>query len=148
MKRVFLLLGLAVAMAGCSTTRMSDAETLALYRGHAGEPVKDFKYFGQINGWTPLGNAALAVWTKPNQAYLLELYGPCPDLDFAPAMSLSNMMNQVSAGFDNVYVHGGGAAAIRIPCRIETIRPLDVKALKQAQRELREARMVEREATG
>ena len=41
-----------------------------------------------------------------------------------------------------------GAAAIRIPCRIETIRPLDVKALKQAQRELREARMVEREATG
>ena len=148
MKRVFLLLGLAVAMAGCSTNRMSDAETLALYRGHAGEPVRDFQYFGQINGWTPLGNTALAVWTKPNQAYLLELYGPCPDLDFAPAMSLSNRMSRVSAGFDNVYLHGGGAAGIRIPCRIETIRPLDVKALKQTQRELREARMVEREQTG
>ena len=36
----------------------------------------------------------------------------------------------------------------RRPCRIETIRPLDVKALKQAQKELREAKMVEREAAG
>ena len=29
-----------------------------------------------------------------------------------------------------------------IPCRIQTIRPLDVKGLKQAQQELREAKLV------
>ena len=51
----------------------------------------------------------------------------------------------MSARFDKVYVLGGGGG-IRIPCRIETIRPLDVKALKQAQREMREAKVVEREA--
>ena len=146
MKRTLLLLALSLSLGACSTTRMSDAETLALYKSHAGETVKDFQYFGHISGWTPLGDTALAVWTKPNQAYLLELTGPCMDLDYAPAISLSNMMSRVSARFDNVYVHGGGSGSIRLPCRINTIRPLDVKGLKQAQKDLREAQLVEREA--
>ena len=143
-----LILGLVVALAlgACSSTRLSNAENLSLFKSHAGEPVKDFQYFGQINGWTPLGDSALAVWTRPSQAYLLELYGPCTDLDYAPAISLSNMMSRVSARFDNVYVHGGGSSSMRMPCRIETIRPLDVKGLKQAQKNLREAKLVEREA--
>jgi hypothetical protein len=139
-------LAMALALGACSTTRQSEAETMALYKAHAGEPVKDFQYFGQINGWTPLGDSALAVWTKPSQAYLLELYGPCTDLDYAPAISLSNMMSRVSARFDSVTVHGGGSGSMRMPCRINTIRPLDVKALKQAQKNLREAKLVEREA--
>ena len=146
MKKLITALAMALALGACSTTRLSDSETLALYRAHAGGPVRDFQYFGQINGWTPLGDTALAVWTRPSQAYLLELYGPCPDLDYAPAISLSNMMSRVSARFDNVYVHGGGSSSMRIPCRIETIRPLDVKALKQAQKNLREAKLVERDA--
>ncbi|MEO6517653.1 MAG: DUF6491 family protein [Pseudoxanthomonas sp.] len=148
MKRVILMLGLAVTLSACSTTRMTDAETLALYQAHAGEPVRDFAYFGQLNGWTPLGDRALAVWTKPSQAYLLELYGPCNDLDYAPAISLSNQAGRVSARFDSVRVLGGGTSNFRIPCRIESIRPLEVKALRQAQKELREARVVERAAGG
>lgn len=139
---------LALLLAACSTNRLSDADTLALYRSHAGDPVKDFQYFGQVNGWTPLGDTALAVWTKPSQAYLLELYGPCFDLDYAPAISLSNLGSRVSARFDSVQVVGGGTGSIRIPCRIETIRPLDVKALRQAQKDLREAKVVERQAGG
>ena len=148
MKRAILMLGLVVTLAACSTTRTSDAETLALYQAHAGEPVRDFQYFGQINGWTPLGDSALAVWTKPSQAYLLELYGPCYDLDYAPAISLSNQGSRVSARFDSVQVLGGGGSNIRMPCRIETIRPLEVKALRQAQKALREASVVERPAGG
>ncbi len=145
MKPVILMLGLAVLLSACSTTRMTDAETLSLYQTHAGEPVRDFAYFGQLNGWTPLGDRALAVWTRPSQAYLLELYGPCNDLDYAPAISLSNQAGRVSARFDSVRVLGGGGS-IRIPCRIESIRPLEVKALRQAQKELREASVVERAA--
>ena len=145
MKHTILMLGVAVLLSACSTVRLSDVETLALYRAHAGAPAKDFQYSGQINGWTPLGDTALAVWTRPSQAYLLELFGPCQDLDFAPAISLSNFGSRVSARFDSVQVLGGGGN-FRLPCRIETIRPLDVKALKQAQKELREARLVEREA--
>ena len=149
MKRIATMLLATALLAGCATTgRLGDAERLQLYRAHAGAPVRDFHYFTSFNGWTALGDSALAVWTRPSQAYLLELFGPCTDLGYAPAISLSNMMSRVSSRFDSVYVHGGGSSSMRIPCRIETIRPLDVKALKQAQKNLREAKMVDRDAAG
>lgn len=138
---------LALALAACSSMpKQTDAERLSLYRTHAGEPVSSFRYFGTLNGWTPLGDQALAVWTRPSEAYLLELTAHCMDLDFAQAISITNLMSTVSARFDDVLVRGGGTSVGRMPCRIDTIRPLDVKALKQAQRELREAQVVEREA--
>ena len=143
-----LLLGALAVMAGCASgPRLSDSEKVALYRAHAGEPVRDFSFFGRINGWTPLGDSALAVHTRPSEAYLLELFGPCPDLDFAQAISLSSQMSRVSAGFDSVTPVGGGTGSIRIPCRIESIRPLDLGALRDAQTELREAQVIEREAS-
>lgn len=149
MKRIFLLLVISLVTGACaSAPKQTDAEKLALYRASAGEPVSDFQYFGSINGWSPIGDNALVVWTKPSQAYLLELFGPCADLDYATAISLSNVMGRVSSRFDSVNVLGGGSSTMRMPCLIETIRPLDVKALKQAQQELREAKVVEREAAG
>lgn len=142
------MLVMVAAFAACSSyPSLTDAERLALYRDHAGQPVRDFQYYGSgINGWAPLGDSALAVWTRPNQAYLLEMMGPCMDLNFAPAISISNMMGRVSAKFDTVTVHGSAANSMRIPCRIGSIRPLDVKALKQAEQQMRDAKMVEREA--
>ena len=146
MKRLCLLLALGLALTACATTpKQTDAEKLALYRAQAGEPVKDFRYFGSINGWTPLGDSALVVWTKPSEAFLLELYGPCLNLGFAPAITLSNTMGQVSARFDSVNVHGGGSSHMDIPCRIQTIRPLDVRALNDSKREIRNAETVERD---
>lgn len=135
----------ATVLAGCATAgKQTDAEKLALYRSHAGEPVKDFHYFGRLNGWTPLGDGALAVWTKPSEAYLLELSGPCQDLDYAMAIRVTQFGNRVSARFDDVVPLGAGTSSIKIPCRIETIRPLDVKALRDSQKELREAALEER----
>ena len=146
MKSTLFSLALAAALGGCASAYpQGDDPKLDLYRAHAGEPVDRFNYYGRLNGWTPLGDEALAVWTRPNEAYLLELFGPCRDLPFAPAISLSNHMSRVSARFDSVTPLGGAVGPSNIPCRIETIRPLQVKALKQAQRELREARLVERE---
>jgi len=144
MKRLIAILILAAAAAGCASTRLSDAEQLAMYREHAGESVKDFHYFGSLNGWTPLGDRALAVWTRPSQAYLLELMGPCAGLDFALGISVTNQMGMVSTHFDQVIVHDSNSA-IHIPCRIQEIRPLDVKGLRQAQSELRKAEAVQRQ---
>ncbi|MDH5831988.1 DUF6491 family protein [Luteimonas sp. M1R5S18] len=131
-------------LAGCATdTGLRDAERLALYQTHAGEPVSAFSYFGSLNGWTPLGDRALAVWTRPSEAWLLELSGPCQDLAFTPTIGLTSQMNRVHARFDKVIVGSGGG--IRIPCHIAQIRPLDVKALRASERELREARVQQRE---
>lgn len=134
-----------LALAGCATSgKLGEAEKLALYQAHAGEPVNSFGYFGSINGWTPLGDSALAVWTKPREAWLLELRGQCPDLSFAPVIGLTSNMNRVHAGFDKVIVRSPGA--MNIPCYIGQIRPLDVGALRASEKELREARAEEREA--
>lgn len=128
----------ALALAGCATgPKMDDNQRLALYREHAGAPVDSFQYFGSINGWTPLSDSALALWTKPNQAYLLELNGGCPDLDFAQAITVSNQMGRVHQRFDKVLVLG--RQSIKMPCFISRILPLDVKAIKQAQQDMRAA---------
>jgi hypothetical protein len=147
MKRLLpLILLAATAASGCATDgKQTDAEKLAFYRDHAGEPVKDFRYFGRLNGWTPLGDGALAVWTKPSEGYLLELTGPCQDLDYAMSISVTQFGNRVTARFDDVVPLGAGTSSIKIPCRIETIRPLDVKALRASEKELREAAAVERQ---
>jgi hypothetical protein len=141
------LLGAAGLTACSSLPNQTEAERLQLYRSHAGEPVPSFQYFGNLNGWAPLSDSALTVWTRPNQAYLLELSGPCQDLEYAIAISVTNTMGRVYSRFDDVIVRGGGGVSnIRFPCRILSIRPLDVKALKATQKEMREAAVVEREA--
>ena len=146
-RRGAMIAGLAamLALAGCATdAALRDSEQLALYRAHAGEPVGSFNYFGSISGWTPLGDSALAVWTRPSEAWLLELTGPCQDLEYAPAIGLTGNMNRVYARFDKVLVDSRGV--VNMPCHIQQIRPLDVKALRAAQKQLREARVQEREA--
>jgi len=147
MKPLMTGLMLAALLGGCASgSKLSGTEKLALHREHAGAPVNSFRYFGSLTGWTPLGDTALAVWTRPSEAYLLELTGPCQDLDFAPAIGITNHMGQVSTRFDDVLVHTRSMPGPRMPCRIQTIRPLDVKALRASQKEMREAAAVEREA--
>lgn len=127
---------LAAATAACASTGMSDADKLATYRAHAGAPVSSFNYFGRINGWTPLGDSAIAVWTRPSEAWLLELSGRCPDIDFAPAISLTSQFNRVSAKFDKVVPRG--SSSMEFPCQISEIRPLDVKAIRKAEKTARD----------
>ncbi len=132
-------------LAGCATGRLSSAERLEIYRAHAGPPQQDLQYFGSLNGWTQLGDSALAVWTRPSEAYLLELRGPCDGLSFAPAIGLTSQMGRVSARFDKVLVRDTGGGP-RVPCFINNIRKLDVPALRASEKERRTAEMAEREA--
>lgn len=146
MKRMSVAATVLLVLAGCASTgKLTGPERLELYRSHAGEPVRDFRYFGSLNGWSELGDSALAVWTRPSEAWLLELGGPCMDLSYATAIGVTNMMGQVSARFDSVKVYGSSAVA-SVPCRIQTIRPLDVKALRASEKELREAKVEARQA--
>lgn len=136
MKRFLSLPLLALALSACATTGLSDAAKLDLYRSHAGAPVDSFYYFGSINGWTPLGDEAVAVWTKPSEAWLLDFYGSCQGIEYTPVIGLTSQMNRVSAKFDKVLVRDH--SAINIPCQIKQIRPLDVKAIRSAEKTARE----------
>ena len=135
MKRLLFAIVL-LALASCTTNpAQRDADQLALYSAHAGEPVSSFRYFGSLNGWTPLGEGAVALWTRPGQAYLVSFKGLCPNLDLATAISVSSQFNTVYKNFDKVTPLNRGTMSI--PCHIREIRPLDVKAIRQAEREMR-----------
>ena len=136
MKQLFFTCAMVAALAACVTNgAQREADRLALYMANAGAPVPSFRYFGRLSGWTPLGDAAIAVWTRPSQAYLLSFTGRCPDIDFANAISVSSQFSTVYARFDKVVPLGQGRTSM--PCHIREIRPLDVKAIRQAEREIR-----------
>src|SRR5690606_41287789 len=103
-------LAASLALAACaSDSGLRTEEKRALYQSHAGEPVSSFRYFGSINGWTPLGDSALVVWTRPSEACLLDLQGPCHGLAPSPARGLTSQMRGVHARCDSLLVRGGGS---------------------------------------
>jgi len=105
MKRTFLSFAVVAMLAGCATTAtLPDDQRLEIHRAHAGAPVNSFHNLGTLYSWTPLGDSALAVWTRRNQAYLLELGGRCPGLEYGRAISFSGQGGAVYAGMDNVVV--------------------------------------------
>jgi hypothetical protein len=141
MKAILTSLLAVGLLAGCATAgRISSADRLSLYRSHAGEAVNSFRYSGSLNGWTELGDSALAVQTRPNEAWLLEFGHSCPGLDFASTIGLTSQFNRVQVGFDKVLVHGESP----VGCRIASIRPLDTARLKEDLKQLRQARLEER----
>ena len=131
-RALFPMLLVASAASCASQPAQGDSAKLALYRSHAGEPVRSFHFFGRLDSWTPLGNRTVAVWTRPREAWLLDLDGTCNGLAFTPFIGLTSSAGTVSARFDKVLVRNTGG--INLPCTIESIRPLDVKAIKQAER--------------
>lgn len=145
MKRPVLFLPALLAMAaigGCASNgALRDEERLALYRSHAGEPVDSIQYIGTYNGWTPLGGGAFALWTRPSQAWLVELYSPCTELDFADTIGFRDTNGRLSARFDHVYV--SSHSLVPISCTIKEIRPLDVKAIRTAEKDAREAKKID-----
>ncbi len=135
------LLVLAVVLAACSTVSTRDQSTrYAAYQAAAGAPVNHFQ-FVNFYSWEPLGEQALAVYTRPRQAWLLDLAGPCRELPFANSVGLSSNANQVWTRFDKVYT-----GRDYFPCTIARIRPVDVTQLKRAEQQQRQVQVRPRAA--
>src|SRR3546814_13991911 len=116
---------LAVTASACASTGMSDADKLATYRAHAGAPVDSFRSFGSINGWTSLGDTAVAVWTRPSEAWLLELTGPCPAIAYAPMHRLTHQSHRVTAPIAHVIAPAQGSPQ-QLPRTAQPHRPTHV----------------------
>ena len=148
MRNVIPLMVLAATLAACATgPTLTTDERLALYREHAGEPTGSFRLdrtLGSQN-WTPLGDQALAVWSSANRGHLLELRSRCSGLGPAARISITKSMGDDGARLDSVVVSSAAGSMAR-SCRIETIRPIDGTALREAKRELRDAEYIDRSA--
>jgi hypothetical protein len=132
----FVLLA-ALAVAGCASDapRLTNQQDQALYRTYAGKPVKSFPYFGGIRQWETVGDSGVAVWTRPDTAFLLDVSQGCLDLEWSPSLSMTTEHDRVHVGFNDILVQRTGDKAVK-RCRIQAIRPLDVKGLRNAQKQL------------
>lgn len=145
MRKTLTVVVAALLVSACaSPERMTSAQRLEFYRSHAGEPVRSINSTGRLWGWRSLGDSALTVWTRSDQGFLLELFSRCPDLQFASSIGLTTRTGRVSAGFDSVVVQRGGQGG-RTTCRIDTIRPLNTRVVKEAKRDLQDVDLVERD---
>lgn len=133
MIRILLATTLAAMLAACASAPYAQrtSERQAAYAAAAGAPVRNFRFFS-LYSWEPLSDSQLAVYTRPNEAWLLDLGGDCQDLAFVNSIGLTSSLNQVMVGFDRVLTGRGN-----FPCAISQIRPVDVKSLKAVQQQQR-----------
>ena len=131
MKRISLLLtALTLALtatAGFAKEPTRDQARLAKYEAHAGAPVKNFNYRDPMS-WEVVDDTHLLMQMRPTETYLLRLSGLCIKNDRgAPAIRISSQAGRVQAGFDRVTTGDEPSS-----CRIEEIRPVDMAAVKAA----------------
>ncbi len=123
----------ALLLAGCAASQaryQQEQARLAAIHAAAGKPVGSFNFFTRtVWSWEPLNEQELIVYTRPNQAWLLNV-GLCPQLPYTTSIGLTSHIGQVSTMRDSVLVHGGS-----FPCTIQKIQPVDVSQLKQQMRQ-------------
>lgn len=126
-----LIIGAALLLGACARVGEEYSARLTArqqaYAAVAGAPVQSFRYFS-LWSWEPLSNKQLAVYTRANEAWLLDLDGKCNNLEFTNHIGLTSSASEVSVRFDRVIT--GGADA---PCFIKQIRPVDVAKLNEPQ---------------
>lgn len=124
-----LILALVGLLVGCSSVPYAQRQQQrqAAYLAAAGAPVTSFHFF-TLWSWEPLSDSELVVYTRPSQAWLLDLDGHCENLEFTHAIGLTSSTGEVWTHFDKVLT-----GRHYLPCTIMRIRPVDVKQLRIAQ---------------
>ncbi|MFA6229964.1 MAG: DUF6491 family protein [Rhodanobacter sp.] len=137
MSRLRWLIGITLAgfLVACSSVPYAQRQQQrqAAYLAAAGMPVQHFRFMS-LWSWEPLSDSQVVIYTRPNQAWLLDLDGPCQNLQYTNAIGLTSGFGQVSTRFDKVLT-----GRRYFPCTIQQIRPVDVARLKieqQAQRKI------------
>jgi hypothetical protein len=139
--RQIVLAGLAAALlAGCASVPL--AQRQAAYAAAAGAPVNSFRFFTPLWSWEALGPDQVVIYTRPKEAWLLDVPG-CTQLPFTNVIGLTSNLHEVSVRFDRVLTDRN-----TFPCYITRIRPVDVGRLKEVQREQRKVEERPRPADG
>ena len=127
MLRLSMTMLLSTLLAACAPSPVrNDAAAKAKpnYRDYVQGGAIAFD-FNRVDNWDSPSPDQVVVWTSPNEAYLLSLFGPCFGLDHAATLVLSSR-GSVHAGSDAVIVAGER-------CRIHRIDRLDARRLKADQ---------------
>ncbi|MGX5672348.1 DUF6491 family protein [Thermomonas fusca] len=132
--KAIIAAAIALGLTACATGRLSDTERLALYQQHAGAPVNQIRYLDPM-GWDRIDDQHVVLQMRPNESWLLRLSGPCLQwTSGSPFIGLSSFSGMTLSRFDKVVAPGSS----QLSCLIQEIRPVDVKALRAAEKSLRE----------
>ena len=127
MKALIVPLIAVLGLGACATNRLSDTDRLAMYDAHAGAPVKQIRFYNAM-GWDRIDDEHVLLSMRPSETWMLKVSGPCLDWGSAsPVLRLSSTGPYVMAKFDRILTQGSP-----VSCRIEEIRPIDVKGLRAA----------------
>lgn len=116
----------AVLLASCSGVRAlerQDAAQRAWFNAYAGKPVEQFTWVVNRSSW-PIDRDQLVAWTNINQAYLVTVASPCPNLRLADHVGISSTAGTVDARYDRVFAQGR-------TCLIKTIQPVDYPRMQR-----------------
>lgn len=119
-------IALAALLAACAggSTRDGLADETAIYERHAGAAEMDVRYTS-IRNWWPVGHHSVVLELNGARHYLVGLSGPCDmELRMSPSLRIIASRRNVLGHFDRV---GVGSEV----CRINTIRRLNMDAVKQ-----------------
>ncbi len=123
----------ALMLGACaSTPKEASADKLARYQSFAGEPVRSIPYNASAGGknFNILDDMHMVLETRPNEAYLVSLSGPCLRDNSAMVLNISSDIGRISAGFDRV----SSLSQPGMSCTVNEIRPLDLKGLREAEK--------------
>ncbi|MFM6987117.1 MAG: DUF6491 family protein [Arenimonas sp.] len=131
-----MLLSILIATAASAATTKTDRQTRMEERrefvtGFAGEAQSSVR-FSRFYDFEPLGTDTLLLYESLNRAYLVKIEDFCPDMPSAFKLGVDNSSSSLHVRLDAIVVRGNR-------CRIIEIRPVDVKAMKAAQKAKREA---------
>jgi hypothetical protein len=129
MKAICLATALLALPSARSDTRERREERLAQVLAYAGAPVDSVRYRG-TDSWEALGDHSLLLWETRQRAYFVDVQPTCDEFPWANAIVVDFRNLTLDSKFDSILVGGRH-------CRIEEIRPVDVKALKAAERQAR-----------
>lgn len=132
LRHATLLVGSAL-LAACATTRESDASRLARLQAFAGAPVNNITYTSSGIGFDVVDDSHLLLTMGPKRSWLLRVDPQCLGWDRgSPVLALQQgMTGQISVNFDAVQV--GSSPGMR--CLIREIRPVDLQAAREAERQ-------------
>lgn len=126
-----LMVVVSVSMLACaSTPREPDSARLARYEAHAGEPVSSIFYSPSSGGgFDVIDDEHLVLMQSPARNWLLRVDPPCLSMDSSPYLLIDSQNGKLSANFDAVV----SRTQPGMRCRIREIRPVDIKALREAE---------------
>ena len=108
-----------VACAGGAARR--GAAAIEEYQPYVGSPVASAHFF-RLDGWAAVDDTHVVIYTTVNTAYLVSVYGPCPELAFTNRLGVTSTNGEISH-FESLLVRG------QQRCPIAELRLIDIKRM-------------------